>query len=746
MRKYLLLSIVFASSVFAAGTIDRTNAPWERGESSPLRSSYDRSTVGGEQYENLIDSNDIESNKADGTDADDDHCYKSDGSGGTVWEVCGSSGDAVDGVSYDGATGILSLSRTTGDDLTANINEILLPDANGNLPDPDLNQERIAVSGNHILQSTDHGAVGLDVEFKRYGSTRVVLTGEPARTSQEDNFQGAFNVPPDISVYDASDFLWDRGSQIWLFKQNANDVTWRGFGGPAGFAHGSLYATEALAETHVSEAGKVFIIGQGSGQHVFIVTSYTAATDENWQWDIIGLTQGDLQSAITSHNAATDSHDDIRTEINTDVTAHDGSGTAHNSIRSLVSANDDRLDALDPVEIEAYDSTATYSRGSANSIVTHSNGLFIYISSTERSSGHDPDNQPGYWLKLSEGMAYEVITSGSHRIAARTIIVDGNNDNVYLCTTTQTTPRDLSYIAAQAASIGGAFILLNGGGSGGTTVTANPTGTDGDNLERITIDGTNYNLPEPMGGGLTAVTSDATLSGSGTSGSPISVANPFTDADETKLDGIETGATADQTSTEIVTGLEALSGNARLDYGALKDTPSIPSGDVTGIDAGTGIRIDDANTATPEVNIADGGVNSDQLAANAAGDGKVPIDNTLDFDGSGNLGVQISTVIDLLDEDIRYYSTDTTREDAHQASKGIVFLDTSRYAKRIHSVEWDFEGDGVGHNYTTFFVRIDSSDDIDFVYGESETLFNVGTSGTPPGSISIQVACAYLVA
>ena len=82
-----------------------------------------------------------------------------------------------------------------------------------------------------------------------------------------------------------SDFLWDRGSQIWLFKQNQNDATWRGFGGPAGFAHGSLYATEALAETHVSETGKVYIIGQGSGQHVFIVTSYTAASNENWLWD-----------------------------------------------------------------------------------------------------------------------------------------------------------------------------------------------------------------------------------------------------------------------------------------------------------------------------------------------------------------------------------------------------------------------------------------------------------------------------
>ena len=37
-------------------------------------------------------------------------------------------------------------------------------------------------------------------------------------------------------------------------------------------------------------------------------------------------------------------------------------------------------------------------------------------------------------------------------------------------------------------------------------------------------------------------------------------------------------------------------------------------GDVTGIDAGTGIRIDDGDTATPEVNIADGGVGTTQMA------------------------------------------------------------------------------------------------------------------------------------
>ena len=114
------------------------------------------------------------------------------------------------------------------------------------------------------------------------------------------------------------------------------------------------------------EVGDVFIIGNGSGQHAFIVTSFTAATDEEWRWDPIGLTLGDVASAVGQHNEATDSHDDIRTEINTDVTAHDGSNTAHNSIRSLIAATEDRLDAIDVrdiVEIAAYASDATYSRG-----------------------------------------------------------------------------------------------------------------------------------------------------------------------------------------------------------------------------------------------------------------------------------------------------------------------------------------------------------------------------------------------
>ena len=76
------------------------------------------------------------------------------------------------------------------------------------------------------------------------------------------------------------------------------------------------------------------------------------------------------------------------------------------------------------------------------------------------------------------------------------------------------------------------------------------------------------------GGGLVSVSTDATITGDGTADDPLSVANPFTDADETKLDNIETGATADQTAPELVTALQTLTGASRLDASAIKNLPT----------------------------------------------------------------------------------------------------------------------------------------------------------------------------
>ena len=54
--------------------------------------------------------------------------------------------------------------------------------------------------------------------------------------------------------------------------------------------------------------------------------------------------------------------------------------------------------------------------------------------------------------------------------------------------------------------------------------------------------------------------------------------NPFTDADEQKLDGIEDGATEDQSAEEIKNALESLAGDDRLSANAIKDISSGGSG------------------------------------------------------------------------------------------------------------------------------------------------------------------------
>ena len=58
----------------------------------------------------------------------------------------------------------------------------------------------------------------------------------------------------------------------------------------------------------------------------------------------------------------------------------------------------------------------------------------------------------------------------------------------------------------------------------------------------------------------------------------LDLQNPFTEADEAKLDGIETGATQDQTGAEIKSALEGLSGGDRLDASAVKNLPAGGSG------------------------------------------------------------------------------------------------------------------------------------------------------------------------
>ena len=657
-------------------------------------------------------------------------------------------------LTVDGATDVVidipELLRQGG--ILANLNE------DGTLPAAADNQGKVIFSGNHVLISRDFGDHIKMVGIKNYGPTRVVDTGEPAISAQEMTYVGSYeNIPPGNN-YDLHAIAWDRGSGIWIRNNVGGGSSWSNLPShltpPPGY--GYVYTDDDDAKDHVNninQIGNVVIVGNYFTAKPKVITSFVPAETSDWQWTELGVTIADVGRLIQEHNVDVDAHDDIR---------------------SLISTAEDRLDALNGLEIEPYSSSATYSRGSANSIVTHSNSLFIYISGTERSSNHDPDTQPGYWLELSEGVTYTVLDNNSYRFSARTLVVFNDTDEVFLCTTTQTTPRNKAYIRAQADTIGGTFInltnlipttwkgahIIGQSYEAGDRVTTNAntriytarvdTGETPPHADWIQVgpvgNGSNFTLRQGTTAPDNSLGDDGDwylrtsngqwyekVSGSWVSRYTDQIGQAGTGITETQADARYLN---EENNLSDLNDAAASRTNLELGTVAIRDTGiaqnNIPILDVNGDVDATVIPIDNTLQidGSDNLGVADGAITNDKLATNAAGEGKVPIDNTLQFDGSGNLGVEISTVIDLLDEDIRYYSTDTTREDAQQASKGVVFLGTSRYAKRIHSIEWDFEGDGITHNYTTFIVRIDSNDDIDFVYGESETLFNVGTSGT----------------
>ena len=97
-------------------------------------------------------------------------------------------------------------------------------------------------------------------------------------------------------------------------------------------------------------------------------------------------------------------------------------------------------------------------------------------------------------------------------------------------------------------------------------------------------------------GGLATVASNATITGDGSGGNPLAVANPFTDEDETKLDAIAENATADQTPEQIVTGLETLTGENRVDASAIKNLPQPSGGGLTSVSTNSTI----SGLGTPE--------------------------------------------------------------------------------------------------------------------------------------------------
>ena len=240
----------------------------------------------------------------------------------------GTADGVVVSAAVDAVANVVTLTTSTNATVTFDLSALLIirvDSVTGLLPDAATNPGRIALSGNYLYHSIDHGGHDKVVTFAEYSRHR---TGTPAPGAQELLYYGSFPSPPhsNIGNYPANAIAWDRGSQVWIIKPSSTATRWSTYSGPLGWHHGSVYTTRAQAADHVptaSDLGQVVIYGTGNMQRPYIVTAFTAATTESWQWDPVGATHGDIIQAITEHNS--------------DDTAVTGQST-HLGLRSLILA------------------------------------------------------------------------------------------------------------------------------------------------------------------------------------------------------------------------------------------------------------------------------------------------------------------------------------------------------------------------------------------------------------------------
>ena len=201
----------------------------------------------------------------------------------------------------------------------------------------------------------------------------------------------------------------------------------------------------------------------------------------------------------------------------------------------------------------------------AGSYVTHSNTL--WFARTNIGSNVEPNDTNTDWVRVGGGATSAQATAIAANTAKRT------------------------YPSADQTKLAGIETAATADQTPAEIVTSLQTLTGANRLDASAV----QNLPQPGDGGLASVATDATLAGLGTNADPLNVTNPFTDADETKLDGIATGATVGATATQA---------SAITDNTAKRTYPSDDETKLAGIETGATVGATTAQETAISANTA----------------------------------------------------------------------------------------------------------------------------------------------
>ena len=141
--------------------------------------------------------------------------------------------------------------------------------------------------------------------------------------------------------------------------------------------------------------------------------------------------------------------------------------------------------------VPMWDVAATYT---TNDLVVFEGRIYRAVEDITAGLGN-PSTETDSWCLITSDILFRGQTTSTTTQHFGTILVDDlNNNEVYFQSSITPTVFD-------STNLDSAWKRIDNAPGGGTDVVANPTGTDGADLTRIAIDGTNYNIA----GGLTDI-------------------------------------------------------------------------------------------------------------------------------------------------------------------------------------------------------------------------------------------------